>query len=63
MSALPNVYLEKADHIARALAWYEHGMDLADALHLALATGADGLVTFDARFLKSVAAESCRPSS
>jgi predicted nucleic acid-binding protein len=32
-------------------------MDFADALHLALATGVDRLVTFDQRFIRTATAE------
>lgn len=50
---LVNVQIEKAEQIAQALAWYEGGMDFADALHLALATGVDRFLTFDQRFVKA----------
>jgi predicted nucleic-acid-binding protein len=48
---LPNVQIDKAEQIAQALAWYEDGMDFADALHLALATGVERFFTFDQRFV------------
>lgn len=53
---LVNVQIEKAEQIAQALAWYEGGMDFADALHLALATGVDRFLTFDQRFVKAATA-------
>lgn len=44
---LPGVRLENATLVARALAWFEAGLDFAEAMHLA-ATPADGdLITFD----------------
>jgi predicted nucleic-acid-binding protein len=44
---LPGVTLENAALVARALAWFEAGLDFADAMHLA-ATPADGdFITFD----------------
>lgn len=54
---LANVQVEKAEQTAKALAWYEGGMDFADALHLALATGVERLLTFDQRFVKSATAQ------
>ena len=54
---LANVQIEKADDVAKALSWYESGMDFADALHLALATGVDRLLTFDQRFVKAAKAQ------
>ena len=44
---LPNVACEDTEHIAKALAWYKSGMDLADALHLASSSPATQFVTFD----------------
>ena len=48
---LPNVKAEAAGRIARALSWYEQGLDFADALHLASAaeTGAQSFATFDVK--------------
>lgn len=54
---LPNVRVEKAEQIVQALAWYETGMDFADALHLALAAGVERFVTFDQRFVKTATAQ------
>lgn len=54
---LANVQVEKADAVARALSRYQRGMDFADALHLALATGVDRLLTFDQRFVKAATAQ------
>jgi predicted nucleic acid-binding protein len=45
VAGLPNVRVEQATRIAAALRWYEAGMDVADALHLALAGSEQGLVT------------------
>lgn len=47
VAGLPNVRVEHATRIAAALRWYEAGMDVADALHLALAGSELGLVTLD----------------
>lgn len=49
---LPTVTVETADICFTALDWAEAGLDLADALHLAKAVGAEcnQFVTFDAKF-------------
>ena len=44
---LPNVACESNEQIAKALAWYKAGMDLADALHLASSSLAAQFITFD----------------
>lgn len=49
---LPTVVLAQAQAVVQALGWFEAGLDFADALHLALAEDAEGLVTFDARLAK-----------
>jgi predicted nucleic-acid-binding protein len=50
---LPEVVAEAPDTLARALAWYDQGVDLADALHLSAARskGAEKFATFDQAFL------------
>jgi predicted nucleic acid-binding protein len=50
---LPGVELENAAAVLQALAWLEHGMDFADALHLATASHCDGIATFDRDFIKA----------
>ena len=49
---LPNVEVERPKQMAQALQWYEDGLDLADAVHLALSQAADQLATFDRRFAR-----------
>jgi predicted nucleic-acid-binding protein len=44
---LPNFKPMALDEIARALSWFDAGMDFGDAVHLALSAKADGFVTFD----------------
>ena len=44
---LPNFKPMALDEIARALSWFDAGMDFGDAVHLALSPKADGFVTFD----------------
>lgn len=55
---LPNVTAEAAGRIARALSWYEQGLDFADALHLACAveSRAQAFATFDVK-LRRLAVE------
>jgi predicted nucleic-acid-binding protein len=49
-AGLPRVRLEDPTVAARALDWMRSGMDFADALHLAKATGCEAFVSFDQRF-------------
>jgi predicted nucleic-acid-binding protein len=51
-AGLPTVTLEKPASAAKALAWAQAGMDLADALHLVGAEACEALVTFDRDFAK-----------
>ncbi len=44
---LPGVEIEDRPAVARALDWYRHGLDFADALHLASSGRADAFATFD----------------
>jgi predicted nucleic acid-binding protein len=50
---LPQVATENPARILRALAWYERGLDAADALHLAAAeSDCQSLLSFDGDFVK-----------
>jgi predicted nucleic acid-binding protein len=49
---LPNVEVDRPQRIALALQWYEEGLDVADAVHLALSQDADRLATFDRAFVR-----------
>lgn len=46
---LANVHLRDAAEMALALEWHDHGLDFADALHLAQATHCTRMLTFDRR--------------
>jgi predicted nucleic-acid-binding protein len=48
-AGLPRVTLEDPGLAAKALEWTGHGMDFADALHLAKAQGCEAFVSFDQR--------------
>lgn len=50
---LPNVTVQNAPALVKALEWAARGMDFADALHLAQAAECEGSVTFDRRLLKA----------
>ena len=52
-AGLPGVTLEDAPLAAQALDWAEHGLDFADALHLATARGCAEFATFDRRLVKA----------
>ncbi|PKN13612.1 MAG: VapC toxin family PIN domain ribonuclease [Deltaproteobacteria bacterium HGW-Deltaproteobacteria-4] len=49
---LPMVTAESAGQVAAALDLYGGGFDFADALHLAASEGAEGLYSFDERFIR-----------
>jgi predicted nucleic-acid-binding protein len=52
---LPTVTVEDAGAVAQAIAWYEQGMDVADALHLASSTVFSGFATLDKRLAAKAA--------
>lgn len=49
--ALPNVHCDSPEEVANALNWFAHGMDFADALHLASARAAGQFASFDRRLI------------
>lgn len=53
LAGLPDVTVEDAPMVARAMDWAEAGMDFADALHLAASTKCSRFVTFDKRFARA----------
>lgn len=52
---LPNFKPQQVDAFRLALAGYAHGLDFADALHLALSQGSQELATFDKAFARKAA--------
>jgi predicted nucleic-acid-binding protein len=48
-AGLPRVTVEDPASTAKALDWTRRGMDFADALHLAKATGCEAFISFDQR--------------
>ena len=49
---LPNFKPQQADALRQALLGYAHGLDFADALHLALSHTSQELATFDKAFAR-----------
>ena len=50
---LSNVNLQEPIVIYDAIQWHTHGMDFADAIHLAKSQDCEAFVTFDKKFIKS----------
>ena len=59
---LPTIDCENAFQVAQALEWYEHGMDFADALHLASSAELDGFATLDGKMARKAAQLSDKPN-
>ena len=49
---LATVSVQERDAVVRALAWHQHGMGMADALHLALSHQSERFTSFDKDFIK-----------
>ena len=60
--ALKSIRPQLPDAISQALRWAEQGLDVADAIHLAMSTKADGFATFDGDLIKSAAKLGVRPA-
>jgi predicted nucleic acid-binding protein len=60
-AGLPTVTLEAPARVKTALDWFESGVDLADALHLAAAGGCTSFVSFDHALAKSAKGMSAPP--
>ncbi len=58
---LPNFKPVQADALREALHGYAHGMDFADALHLALSQSEEALMTFDKAFVRKAGKLSLAP--
>ena len=52
LAGLGTVFLEDAGAVAKALNWFEEGLDFADALHLASAGNAKQFATFDRKLAR-----------
>ena len=58
---LPELAVQERDAVVRALAWQAHGMDIADALHLALSHHSSQFKTFDKNFAKAAKRVAAKP--
>ena len=58
---LSDITVQERDAVVRALAWQQHGMDVADALHLALSHQATNFKSFDKDFAKIAKRVAARP--
>jgi len=58
---LPRVRHQHHDAVSTAFRWVEEGMDVADALHLALSHGASRFFTFDAALARRAARLGAQP--
>jgi predicted nucleic acid-binding protein len=61
LTALDRLTVDQPSTAARALDWYEAGLDLADALHVASSGAATGFATFDREFARRAADLGTRP--
>lgn len=59
--ALPHVRQQHAEAVRIALGWVDAGMDVADALHLALSGNATKFLTFDTTLARRAARLGARP--
>ncbi len=53
LSGLPTVQFENPDRLSEALSALQAGMDFADALHRAAASGCEAFLTFDLDLIKA----------
>jgi predicted nucleic acid-binding protein len=60
-AGLPTVKVESATELSLALNGLEHGIDFADALHVARAAHCEAFVTFDRKFANRAKAVSPIP--
>lgn len=60
--ATKNVEVEDAAAVARAADWFDQGMDLADAVHLASSGHADWFVSFDRALRRRATKLQARPA-
>jgi len=52
LAGLEKVFLEDEIAVAKALEWFQEGLDFADALHLASAGTANQFATFDGKLAR-----------
>lgn len=52
LGRVPTITFEESQRVRQALVWARGGVEFADALHLASATGCERIASFDRRFQK-----------
>ena len=60
--ALESIRPQMPEAVSQALRWAEQGLDVADAIHLAMSTKTDGFATFDGDLINSAAKLGVRPA-
>lgn len=58
----PGLVVDDRPAVVRALAWFEAGLDFADALHLASSAAATEFVTFDQKLARRAARLATEPA-
>jgi predicted nucleic-acid-binding protein len=61
LMAIRQVHLEQEDLVRQALAWYQQGLDFADALHLLRIEGCARFATLDRALAKTTAGLQLQP--
>jgi predicted nucleic acid-binding protein len=61
LRGLPHIEWQQGEAFAKALLWAQAGLDLADAIHLALAAHCESMASFDDRFVQRAGREQARP--
>ena len=61
LAEIPSVEIESRADVLRALGWHARGMDIADALHLAVSGAASAFLSFDRAFAKHARKLRARP--
>jgi predicted nucleic-acid-binding protein len=62
LMGVPTVDVEARDAVLEALGWHQQGMDFADALHLAMSSGAAAFVTSDKALEKTAKRLGVKPN-
>jgi predicted nucleic-acid-binding protein len=61
LMAIRQVHLEQEELVRRVLEWHRHGVDFADALHLARSEACEVLISFDRSLIRQAADLSLKP--
>lgn len=58
-----DIHVEDSATVGRAIDWFRRGLDLADALHLASSSHADGFLTFDSAMRRRATRLEAQPTT